>query len=160
MTSKQKAKAKKLAYEIAPKSIKHYEKNYDNIQNRISPVYAGLDGISMLYDTMKEMERANLINGDNYYHRLGMCKMGQKNTKNPFYLPIATLAGTAKEAYDIAKKTLNDEVPMSDTLYDSYKDMKNNVEGFYYGVTHPEQDCREWLDDLDIKTNTWKTNNR
>ena len=39
---------------------------------------------------------------------------------------------------------------------DSLKDLYNNYEATVYGLTNPDKDCRIWLKDLDINTNTWR----
>ena len=39
---------------------------------------------------------------------------------------------------------------------DSIKDMSNNIEGLQYGLTHPFNNCKTWLDNLDFEKNEWK----
>ena len=117
------------------------------------PVVKIGDAAGTLYAAKKEMDKANLINSDNYYHRLGMCLNGQKGLDSAIY---SLGWGLLKEGYDIARKTYNGN-NLADTLTDSFKDMQNNVEGLRYGLTNPDKSCRIWLNDLDINTNSWKT---
>ena len=42
------------------------------------PTYKIGDAFGTLHATKKDMDNHNLINGDNYYHRLGMCLNAQK----------------------------------------------------------------------------------
>lgn len=44
------------------------------------------------------------------------------------------------------------------TNFGEEKDTNNNFEGLYYGLNNPEKDCKTWLENLDINTNTWKKN--
>ena len=116
------------------------------------PVVKIGDAAGTLHAAKKEMDKANLINSDNYYHRLGMCLNGQKGLDSAIY---SLGWGLLKEGYDIARKTYNGN-NLADTLTDSFKDMQNNVEGLRYGLTNPDKSCRIWLNDLDINTNSWK----
>ena len=47
-------------------------------------------------------------------------------------------------------------MPWSESIQDSYKDMKNNMEGINWGLNNPYIDCRIWLSNLDWKNNVWK----
>lgn len=105
----------------------------------------------------EQMKKANIIGGDNYSHRLGMCEAGQLGIDGA----IAALGGgVLKEARDIYCKTQGQcgekEQSFKEAFKDSKKDMLNNLEGLYYGLRHPNKDCKIWLEDLDLKTNTWK----
>lgn len=110
------------------------------------------DTAGTLYAAKKEMDKRNLINGDNYYHRLGMCLNGQKGSPSAAY---SFAGGLLKEGIDIAKKTWKGQ-PMAEIFSDSGKDLQNNWEGIQYGLKNPNKSCRMWLNDLDINTNTWK----
>jgi hypothetical protein len=106
------------------------------------------------------MEQHNLINGDNYYHRLGMCLNGQKDAETAVY---SFVDGFAKEGYDFVIKNYKD-IKTNNFSWenikkhgkDSLKDLYNNYEATVYGLTNPDKDCRIWLKDLDINTNTWR----
>ena len=95
-----------------------------NFINSISPTYAAFDTLGILYNAKREMDRRRSNGLDNYYHRLGMCEVGQQAPYNSFYPLMGVLGGVAKESYDVFKKT-KDGMPLSETLTDSYKDMKN-----------------------------------
>ena len=132
----------------------------------------GLSGLSYLIGrtagtligAMGEMKRQNLIGGDNYYHRLGMCENAKKG---PADFALTMLEGIVKEGYDVVKKspkiwgsdqTLSQKKQATYKMIDdSIKDMKNNWEGAVYGLTNQNKSCREWLKDLDIKNNVWIT---
>lgn len=120
--------------------------------NDINPLYAIGYAYSMLNNAKKEMEKKNVINSDNYYHRLGMCDASQIGGNG--YLAGLGL-GVLKELYDFIVKT-KDGIPVKDILSDSYKDMKNNIEGANYGLNNPDKSCYKWLENLDINDNTWK----
>lgn len=106
-----------------------------NFINSISPLYAAFDTLGILYNAKREMERRRSDGLDNYYHRLGMCEVEQQMPYNYFYPLMGVVDGVAKEALDIYKKTKNGML-LSETLTDSYKDMKNNLEGLNYGLNH------------------------
>lgn len=127
-------------------------------------LYEGASTIGTAYPIYKnlrlrqdQMKRDNIIGGDNYSHRLGMCDAGQLGMDGA----IAALAGgVLKETRDIYCKTQGQcgekKQSFGDAFNDSKKDMLNNLEGLYYGLRYPDRDCRVWLKDLDLKTNTWK----
>lgn len=101
----------------------------------------------------KQMKRENIINNDNYYHRLGMHEAGSLGLGGA----IAGLGGgLIKEGVDLYDKSVKGDMPWRESLSDSYKDMQNNVEAVFRGLTHPNEDARIWLKDLNINTNTWK----
>lgn len=64
--------------------------------------------------------------------------------------------GIAKEAKDLYDKSIRGNKPWRESLADSYKDMKNNIEGLKYGLKNPDKPCRIWLKNLDYRTNKWK----
>ncbi len=109
--------------------------------------------VGTLHATKKDMDNHNLINGDNYYHRLGMCLNAQKGLDSALY---SFGAGILKEGIDLYNKSIKDNQPWKESLSDSFKDIKNNYEGTIYGLTNPDKNCRVWLRDLDINTNKWK----
>ncbi len=111
------------------------------------------DVVGTLHATKKDMDNHNLINGDNYYHRLGMCLNAQKGLDSALY---SFGAGILKEGIDLYNKSIKDNQPWKESLSDSFKDIKNNYEGTIYGLTNPDENCRVWLRDLDINTNKWK----
>lgn len=113
--------------------------------------------IGSLYTAKKEMDDRNIINSDNYYHRLGMSQIGQEAKQTPATLLWGELLGLAKEGYDFGKKTIKGD-NIFDTLKDNWKDMKNNNEALYWGLTNPNKNNRIWLRDLDINSNIWKSN--
>lgn len=143
---------------------------YKNIRNFVTNyglypfLYKGASAIGTAYPIYKnlrlrqeQMKKNNIIGGDNYSHRLGMCDAGQLGIDGA----MAALAGGAlKEARDIYCKTQGQcgekKQSFEDALQDSKKDMLNNLEGLYYGLRHPDKDCKVWLEDLDLETNTWK----
>lgn len=101
----------------------------------------------------EQMEQENRNGADNYYHRLGMHDAGSLGLGGAL---VGLGGGILKEAYDIKRKVVDDKKPLWPTLSDSKKDMMNNLEGLWHGLTKPEEDGRVWLKDLDIKTNVWK----
>ncbi len=114
----------------------------------------------LLHAAKQDMDAHNLINSDNYYHRLGMCLNGQKGIDTALY---SFAAGLAKEGYDLAIKNYDDYKNnnfswknFKNHVKDSMKDIKNNYESSIYGLTNPDENCRVWLKDLDINTNKWK----
>lgn len=104
-----------------------------------------------LNEKKKEMDTTKFSGGDNFYHRLAMCENAQKG-----YGPVSFYLGLGKEVYDILKKTAKGNNTFSVNLKDSKKDMENNIEGLIWGLQNPSGDCRIWLKDLDMKTNTWR----
>ena len=57
---------------------------------------------------------------------------------------------------DLYNKSIKGNKPWKESLSDSLKDLQNNYEGTFYGLTNPDENCRVWLKDLDINTNKWK----
>ena len=149
------------------KGFGDYMVDYKEIANKIwdgavknYPIYKIGDAAGTLHAVKQNMDQHNLINGDNYYHRLGMCLNGQKDAETAVY---SFLGGLAKEPADIAKKTYKDVRDgkafwgsLWDNIKGSGKDIYNNYEATVYGLTNPDKDCRIWLEDLDINTNTWR----
>lgn len=86
-----------------------------------------------------------------------MCAAGQLGIDGA---TVALAGGALKEARDIYCKTQGlcgeEKQSFEDALLDSKKYMLNNLEGAYYGLCHPDKDCKVWLEDLDLKTNIWK----
>ena len=104
-----------------------------------------------LYNKKREMDQANQVGYDNYAHRLAMCENAQNG---PFDAAVSLGGGIIKEAYDLTKK-----IPQQGLIkpfQDSFKDMSNNIEGLQYGLTHPFNNCRTWLNNLDYENNKWK----
>lgn len=106
----------------------------------------------ILHSSLNEMKTAQIPGGDNLYHRLAMCRAAQGGADQYLY---ALGAGLLKEGVDIVRK-ISKGKPVIETIKDSGKDIKNNLEGLNYGLHNPNKNCRIWLNDLDIKTNTWK----
>ena len=118
------------------------------------------DVAGTLHAVKQNMDQHNLIKGDNYYHRLGMCLNGQKGLDSALY---SFGAGLLKEGYDLARKNHQDYKNnnlswenFKNHVKDSVKDIKNNYEGTYYGLTNPNESCKMWLNDLDVNTNEWR----
>lgn len=133
------------------------------IDNIMNIVFKGSEAFNFPYrmgetlGTLKaakdEMEQRNLIGGDNYSHRLGMCLNAQDGIDKAIY---SLGFGLAKELLvDYPKKTLKG-VSQIKILKDGLKDMGNNIEGDVWGLTNPDKSCRIWLNDLDLSSNTWK----
>ena len=104
-----------------------------------------------LYNKKREIDQANQVGYDNYAHRLAMCENAQNG---PFDAAVSLGGGIIKEAYDLTKK-----IPQQGLIkpfQDSFKDMSNNIEGLQYGLTHPFNNCRTWLNNLDYENNKWK----
>lgn len=118
------------------------------------------DAAGTLYAAKKELNQRNLINGDNYYHRLGMCLNGQKGLESSLYSLFGGLLNEAKDvglkSYDALKSDKPFWPSFWEILKDSGKDMKNNFEGSFWGLQNPDKSCRIWLKDLDINTNSWR----
>ena len=105
----------------------------------------------------EEMDELKEDGYDNYAHRYAM----YTNAKDGLDKAIYTLGwGLAKEANDIYKKSIRGNAPLIKTLEDSYKDMKNNVEGVYAATKNSLQgndiDGRLWLNDFDYLHNRWR----
>ena len=117
---------------------------------------AAYDDYKNLSKKQTEMKKSDLVGGDNYYHRLAMCENAQKGLHHV----ITSLGGgIAKKGKDIFCKSTgwcDNETTLLDALKDSYKDMGNNIEGLYWGLTNPNGNCKIWLEDLDIGSKTWK----
>ena len=64
--------------------------------------------------------------------------------------------GLIKEGIDLYDKSVKGNMPWRESLSDSYKDMQNNIEAVLRGLTHPDENAKTWLNDLDTNTNTWK----
>ena len=121
-----------------------------------------------LNDAYNELNDKNLKKGDNYYHRLGMCRAVQlKNNMWPSEA-IATILGYVKEADDLRGKLhwgslmskdafVNDFLPRAYIdVMDSKKDLENNADGRRLGLQNPNKSCRMLLKDFDIEGNRWK----
>lgn len=90
------------------------------------------------------------------------------------YVPAALSlgAGVLKEGKDIYYKAFDHKIgnigdkvglcrgkqPLSfnEAWGDSAKDMRNNLEGIQYGLSNPQKNCRQWLNDLDYRNNKWR----
>ena len=94
----------------------------------------------------------NLHHADDYAHRYADAKIGQRGAT-----AVATgfVIGVGKEVFDITHKIIRGD-NVKETLKDSLKDMRNNIEGLKWGYTHPDEDPHEWLAELDLETNTFK----
>lgn len=102
----------------------------------------------------EQMKRANLINGDNYYHRLGMHDAGTLGVGGA----LSGLAGgLAKEVVDFKNKVIDGNEKVLPVLKDCWKDIGNDIDGLFRGLTHREENGINWLNNgFDINTNTWK----
>lgn len=143
--------------EIVDNLMQYYPivKNTGKILYENSPPYVFGYSLGMLSQAKKDMDNANLINSDNYYHRLGMAQIGQEANNIPGLYPAGKIWGYIKEGIDIPKKVFQG-VPLSEILKDSKKDLNNNNESLNWGLQNPNASARMWLKDLDINTNTWK----
>ena len=168
MTEQERQRAKTLASQIRPEIPNIYTdylaQYYPIIENTGKILYENLPlyplgySLGMLLQAKKDMDKANLINGDNYYHRLGMAQIGQQANNIPGLYPAGKFWGYAKEGFDITKKVLEGQ-PFLEILKDSQKDLHNNDESLNWGLNNPNASVRMWLKDLDINTNTWKKQN-
>ena len=168
MTEQERQRAKTLASQIRPEIPNIYTdylaQYYPIIENTGKILYENLPlyplgySLGMLLQAKKDMDKANLINGDNYYHRLGMAQIGQQANNIPGLYPAGKFWGYAKEGFDITKKVLEGQ-PFLEILKDSQKDLHNNDESLNWGLNNPNTSVRMWLKDLDINTNTWKKQN-
>lgn len=109
-----------------------------------------------LRNNQQQMVASNTVGSDNYFHRKGMCEIGQGGYDEAM---IGLLAGGAKEIRDVTCKSLGKcgekKQNLSDVLSDSYKDIKNNVEGVYLGLQNRNKSCKILLQNLDWGENTW-----
>lgn len=94
----------------------------------------------------------NQPHADNYAHRYADAKIGQQGKAAA---TAGFAIGVGKELVDITHKILRGD-NIKETLKDSYKDMKNNLDGLKWGLQHPNQDPHEWLAELDLDSNTFK----
>ena len=94
----------------------------------------------------------NQHHADNYAHRYADAKIGQKGAAAA---AVGYAIGVGKEVFDVSRKVLRGD-NVKETLKDSMKDIKNNMEGLKWGYEHPNQDPHEWLAELDLDTNTFK----
>ena len=133
----------------------HYIKRLADFMYKNFSFYPIGYSVGILKEAKNEMDAANVINSDNYYHRLGMALLGQESEMVPAIRPWAEILGYSKEVYDVWKKTRQGK-PLAKTLLDSIKDLKNNYEALDWGLTHPQENSRIWLKDLDINSNTWR----
>ena len=124
----------------------------DNV-NQINFGYRIGDVAGTLAAAKEEMDTVRKNGYDNYAHRLGMCLNGQKGIDSAIY---SLGGGILKEASDLYSKSVRGNMPWREALSDSYKDMKNNIEGLKYGLQNPDKSCRVWLNDLDYGVNKWK----
>lgn len=110
-----------------------------------------------LRNNQKQMVNSNTVGSDNYFHRKGMCEIGQGGYNEAL---LGLVAGASKEGRDITCKSFGKcgekKQNISDVLSDSYKDMKNNIEGLNLGLQNRDKSCKILLNNLDWKTNTWK----
>ena len=139
-----------------------------NVSKAVDAVLDWLPEYKVLKDAQSELKEKNLVKGDNYYHRLGMCKAAQ--LKNEFWPSdkIAMTLGVLKEADDLRKKLhwsslksvkgyTHDFLPNAiNDIRDSIKDIKNNADGIRLGLQNPDIDCRILLKDFDYRSNQWK----
>lgn len=109
--------------------------------------------LGTLKSAKDEMDAARRHGYDNYAHRLGMCLNAQNGLDTAAY---SLGLGILKEAKDLYDKSIKGNMPWRESLADSYKDMKNNLEGLSYGLQNPDKSCKIWLNDLDMRKNTWK----
>lgn len=115
------------------------------------PTYPMGYSIASLVSAKREMDNKKKAGFDNYAHRLGMCE----SAKNGYVSAGTSLvSGAIKEVIDCARKT--GKIGLKKAVSDSIKDMKNNIEGLSYGLKGDGKSCREWLGDLNYKTNEWR----
>lgn len=124
----------------------------DNL-NRMNPGYRIGQSLGTLVAAKDEMDAVRRHGYDNYAHRLGMCLNAQDGFDTAAY---SLGGGVLKEAKDLYDKSVKGNMPWRESLTDSYKDMKNNLEGLSYGLQNPDKSCRIWLEDLDYSNNRWK----
>lgn len=109
-----------------------------------------------LVDAQDEMKKVNKDGYDNYAHRLAMCRIGQMGGEGSILSPdIGLILGLLKEVDDVRLKSIKGDMPWAESLSDSWKDIKNNYQALNYGLTHPDENCRIWLNNLDYKNNKW-----
>ena len=159
MIERQKEEAEALARQIRPQMpYNNIIENTGKILYENLPPYPFGYSLGMLVQAKRDMDKANLINSDNYYHRLGMAQIGQEANNIPGLYPAGKFWGYAKEGLDITKKVLEGQ-PFLEILKDSQKDLNNNDESLNWGLNNPNASVRKWLGGLDINTNTWKKQN-
>ena len=133
------------------------QNNRLTLQNIISEAFDSYptvrmgDALGTLYAAKQEMDAVKKDGYDNYAHRLGMCLNAQKGLDSAVY---SLGWGVLKEIKDIVQKAPKKGI--NSAWNDTIKDMKNNMEGLQYGLTHPHDSCRTWLKDLDYGVNKWK----
>ncbi len=171
-------RAKRNVENMSAEDWAEYKREMSLSQKIVDKALGGLPEYQALLKAKAEMDDAGLINGDNYYHRLGMCNIGQlEGISETRKRNVSKMLGGLKEANDFYKKVIA-KIPrnpqalkeMRDNpiemlafilhstgdIYDSKKDMQNNKEGLNYGLNNLDKSCREWLEDLDYKNNKWK----
>ena len=113
----------------------------------------------LLTNKQREMKQRNLINGDNIFHREGMCEVAQQGPKHVF---AGLISGLANEFADFAEKNSQngyfkfDKKQINQTFNDSVKDMWNNVDGTMMGIYYPNIPCSELFQNFDRNKNAWR----
>ena len=106
----------------------------------------------------KEMEEVKEPGYDNYAHRYGMYTNAKDGPDKALY---SLGGGVLKEVKDIYDKSIIGNKTFRDSVKDSYKDMRNNMEAVYEGTVNNlkniDVDGRLWLNDFDYRQNKWKT---
>ncbi|MBO5038306.1 MAG: hypothetical protein J6C85_02460 [Alphaproteobacteria bacterium] len=167
--------AKRKIENMSAKDWETYKKKMSKSQKIADELLGWMPEYQALLKAKAELDVANLVNGDNYYHRLGMCQLGQlKDLSVSRKRIVSKLLGGMKEINDLYKKVIKKapddlaevvENPVDtikfilyslDMIEDSRKDMQNNEEGLNFGLNNSDKSCREWLDGLDWRNNRWK----
>ncbi|MBO5284324.1 MAG: hypothetical protein J6B00_00440 [Alphaproteobacteria bacterium] len=105
----------------------------------------------------KDLEQAKITgksehHADNYAHILTDAKIAQKGEK---HARVALAIGVLKEGYDITKKVVFEGQNAQEVIADCKKDMKNNMIGLAWGLSHPNGNAEEWMASLDLEKNTF-----
>ena len=133
---------------------------WNNFKNFNPGIRMG-ETLGELAASKEEMDARKEDGYDNYAHRYGMYTNAQDGLDKAVY---SLGWGLAKEVSDIYKKSVKGNTPLIKTLEDSYKDMKNNIEGVYTATKNNLQgndmDGRLWLDDFDYLHNKWRRRRR
>lgn len=101
-------------------------------------IYSYNKGIANMLQEYKTISKQS--GSDVGKHQYMSCKSGQAGIGG---VVAALTVGAAKESYDFARKSTSsihreNYKGVSGIIEDGVKDMKNNVIGSFYGLTHPQ----------------------
>lgn len=139
---------------------KKKEKNYEEIANvfypdmpevsqiktrakKLMPVNSFASYVSPIefWGNYKDMKNASVKYSDKYFHSKANCESAQKGD-----IKGAMMLSFLKEIYDIPKKIIFEGQTYTNTINDSFADIRADLDGLYLGMSNPTVNCKILVD--------------